>query len=128
MRKMLIAVLVLVGVVVAAVVVVYMRPPSPHVGDRAKLERTFTADEQRLIDTRRVTAGELARHDGKDGCPAWIAVNGVVYDMSTLNGWKGGRHHGVQAGVDATESFVKSAHAVAKLQMMTVVGAFEAPR
>lgn len=50
-------------------------------------------------------------------------MNGVVYDVSGYRGWaKDGRHHGIDAGTDATEQFVKSAHARAKLEGMPVVG------
>lgn len=128
MKKMWTVILVIVGIVVAVIAVVALLTPSPNVGDPTKLERTFTPEEQHLIATHRITADELARNDGDDGRPAWVAVGGVVYDMSSLKGWRSGRHHGVKAGTDATEAFVKSGHPVDKLQAMTVVGGCGAPR
>lgn len=128
MKKMWTVILVLAAIIVAVIVVVAMRTPTPNVGDPAKLERTFTPEEQHLIDTRRITVDELASNDGDDGRPAWVAIAGVVYDMSSLKHWRGGRHHGVRAGTDATEAFLKSGHAVDKLQLLPVVGGLEAPR
>lgn len=128
MRKMWMVILALIGIVGVVVVVVLLRTPSPNIGDRAKLERAFSSEEQHLIDTRRVTADELAGNDGKAGHKAWVAVNGVVYDMSGIRSWPSGGHHGVRAGTDATAAFVKSAHAVATLQSMKVIGGIETPR
>ena len=38
------------------------------------------------------TVEELARYDGKNGQPAYIAVDGVVYDMTGSSLWPQGEH------------------------------------
>lgn len=69
------------------------------------------------------TLEELKEFDGKDGRPAYVAVDGVVYDVSNVGGWKGGEHNGVQAGTDATvELKEKSPHGDSKLVDLPVVG------
>lgn len=36
------------------------------------------------------TTTELAEFDGRNGHPAYVAVKGVVYDVSNVPQWKGG--------------------------------------
>lgn len=42
--------------------------------------------------TRTFTAAELKKYNGKDGMPAYAAVDGIVYDLSRSKSWKGGKH------------------------------------
>ena len=52
---------------------------------------------------RRFTRKELARYNGKDGAPAFIAYEGKVYDVSRSFLWQDGRHQVLHtAGVDLT--------------------------
>jgi predicted heme/steroid binding protein len=49
------------------------------------------------------TAEELAAADGKEGRPAYVAYQGVVYDLSESPMWAGGDHEGMHvAGHDLT--------------------------
>jgi predicted heme/steroid binding protein len=71
------------------------------------------------------TADELAKYDGKNGNPAYIAVDGVVYDVTNVSEWKNGLHNGrFQAGKDYTEEIMKSPHGKAKLNGVPVVGTY----
>lgn len=47
---------------------------------------------------------EIAQYDGKDGNPAYIVVDGIVYDVSNVGQWIGGSHFGFEAGSDVTEA------------------------
>lgn len=96
--------------------------PDPNAGDRTKVSRTFDTAEQQRLDTVTVTAADLARATCEDGAPCQIAVDGVVYDVTGLPSWARGRHHGVEAGTDATEKFIASAHGRDRLQQLPVVG------
>lgn len=69
-----------------------------------------------------LTLKELAAYTGQDGNPAYIAVDGVIYDVTDVPQWKDGKHMGYLAGIDATE-FLKSApHGAAKLKGVPIVG------
>jgi predicted heme/steroid binding protein len=73
------------------------------------------------------TAEELAKFDGQNGNPAYIAVDGKVYDVTNVPQWKGGSHFGrYQAGRDLTvEIKTVSPHGLSKLTGLTVVGTYE---
>lgn len=51
------------------------------------------------------TLEELAKYNGSNGKPAYVAVNGVVYDVSTQPAWGGGTHFGLYSGKDLTDQF-----------------------
>jgi len=42
--------------------------------------------------TRVFTAEELKKYNGKGGQPVYVAVDGIVYDLSGSKYWKSGRH------------------------------------
>lgn len=69
------------------------------------------------------TPATLAAYDGKNGAPAYVAVHGVVYDLSTV--FANGMHQGIQmGGTDATVHFESSPHSLSILEGMPVVGTF----
>ena len=71
-----------------------------------------------------LTIEELAEFDGKDGAKAYIAVDGVIYDVTDVREWAGGSHWGkFTAGRDlTTEIKTQSPHGVSKLSGVPVVG------
>lgn len=70
-----------------------------------------------------LTLEELKQYDGQNGNPAYIAVDGVIYDVTNVPEWKGGKHNGYTAGQDLTDIIKnKSPHGLAKLQGVPVVG------
>lgn len=70
-----------------------------------------------------LTLDELKQYDGKNGNPAYVAVDGVIYDVSNLPKWKNGEHNGYSAGNDLTDVIKnKSPHGVKKLEGVPVVG------
>ena len=70
-----------------------------------------------------LTLDELAQYNGKDGNPAYIAVDGVIYDVTDVPQWKNGEHNGFSAGNDLTEEIKTiSPHGVSKLVGLPVVG------
>ena len=69
------------------------------------------------------TLEELAAYNGKDGNPAYVAVDGIVYDVTNSNFWRNGGHNGFSAGNDlTTEIKEKSPHGVDNLKRVPVVG------
>ena len=69
------------------------------------------------------TLEELAEYDGRDGRPAYVAVDGLVYDFTELERWAGGEHFGYQAGTDLTEALhEESPHGDRVMDRAPVVG------
>ncbi len=80
---------------------------------------TATTDSTML----ELTLEELKQYDGKNGNPAYVAVDGVIYDMTNLKAWKDGEHNGYSAGNDLTDIIKnKSPHGVSKLKGVPIVG------
>lgn len=70
-----------------------------------------------------LTLEELKQYDGQNGNPAYIAVDGVIYDVTNVPEWKDGKHNGYTAGQDLTDIIKnKSPHGLSKLQGVPVVG------
>lgn len=75
-----------------------------------------------------MTREELARCDGRDGRPAYVAVNGNVYDFTTSKLWSSGNHQGQhQAGTDLTAALATAPHVRAVIERFPVVGRLEEP-
>ncbi|MGE5705080.1 MAG: cytochrome b5 domain-containing protein [Clostridia bacterium] len=56
------------------------------------------------------TREQLSRFNGRDGNPAYVAVNGIVYDVTNNAAWSAATHFGLSAGQDLTKEFA-SCHA-----------------
>ena len=70
-----------------------------------------------------LTLEELAKFNGKDGQPAYIAVDGIIYDVSNASAWKDGVHAGYDSGKDLTlEIKTKSPHGISKLSDAVEIG------
>lgn len=68
---------------------------------------------------------ELAKFDGQNGQPAYVAVDGVVYDVSGVDAWAGGKHHGNLAGQELTAVIdTRSPHGRGVLKKLPVVGKY----
>ncbi len=73
-----------------------------------------------------MTREELARHDGRDGRKAYVAVNGSIYDFTGSTMWVDGDHQGAhQAGRDLTEELKSAPHVRAVIERFPVVGRLE---
>ncbi|MEW5950646.1 MAG: cytochrome b5 domain-containing protein [Elusimicrobiota bacterium] len=59
---------------------------------------------------KKFTAEELKKYDGKNGNPVYVAVDGIVYDVSKSKYWKTGSHMKMhQAGNDLTKDIKEKA-------------------
>lgn len=69
------------------------------------------------------TLDELKKYDGKNSNKAYVAVDGVVYDVTNVDAWKNGEHkNGLTAGNDLSEEINKSPHGKDVLEELPVVG------
>jgi len=64
-----------------------------------------------LSEERTFTERELQQFDGTRGKPAYIAYEGVVYDVTASSLWRGGLHKDLHyAGTDLTRTLRKAPH------------------
>ena len=76
------------------------------------------------IPDKTFTLEELAQFDGQKGRAAYVAVDGVVYDVTNVPAWKGGLHAGgsIRAGGDMTETIKRDPHGPENLEAAVFVG------
>jgi predicted heme/steroid binding protein len=56
------------------------------------------------VPMRAFSREDLARNDGKNGSPAYVAYRGIVYDATASPLWTMGSHQGMhEAGKDLTD-------------------------
>lgn len=83
---------------------------SSNITDSTTVDQTFTLDQ-------------LKSYNGKDGSYAYVAVDGVIYDVTNATRWKNGNHEdGIVAGVDLTASFPNAPHGKEVLTNLPVIG------
>ena len=76
---------------------------------------------------RKFNKEELARYNGKDGAPAFIAFKWNIYDVSDSFLWREGRHQVLHnAGEDLTDSLEEAPHGADLLERFPVVGMLRA--
>lgn len=97
------------------------------IDDAQKIISTFCMEMGRLqMDFLRqqtnFTIEELAGFNGLDGKPAYVAVNGIVYDVSLEPTWAGASHFGILAGRDVTAQFSQCHKAIELLLKLPRVG------
>ncbi len=84
-----------------------------------------SAGEQTTVEEglKDFTSDELAKYNGKNDNPAYIAVDGKVYDVTDVPEWKNGIHNRrFEAGKDLTKELKLSPHGSSKLDNVPIVG------
>lgn len=104
--------------------------PIENTSTQSALEGDITiayasANEPIKIPDKVFTLEELKKYNGQNGNPAYVAVNGIVYDVSNVLEWSNGLHQGLTAGNDLTEEFSNSPHGMSTLQSLPIVGTLE---
>lgn len=75
------------------------------------------------MQKRRFNREELSRYDGKNGAPAYIAYEGVVYDVTRSFLWPNGEHQAFHAaGDDLTAILREAPHDSDVLTQFSIVG------
>lgn len=76
--------------------------------------------EEKMVE---LTLEELKEFNGKEGKRAYVAVDGIIYDMTDSSLWKDGEHNNFSAGNDLTEEIKNiSPHGVSTLERVPIVG------
>jgi len=78
--------------------------------------------ENTNADQKVFTLEELSKYNGKDGKPSYVAVDGVVYDLTKV--FKNGTHYEHLAGEELTEGFYKK-HVKSQITKYPVMGILE---
>ena len=98
-----------------------MATETAAVSDAAATESTVAGSA--ADGTLELTLDQLKQYDGKNGNPAYVAVDGIIYDVSNVAKWKNGEHNGYSAGNDLTDIIKnKSPHGVKNLEGLPIVG------
>ncbi len=86
------------------------------------LRNGASMNSTQLIAERLFTPEELSRYNGRDGNPAYVAVSGTVYDVTSNAAWGGAIHFGLAAGTDVTSQFASCHAGQPVLSRLKVVG------
>ena len=75
------------------------------------------------VGNREFTREELRRYDGTGHAPAYVAYQGIVYDVSSSFLWQNGRHQALhRAGQDLTKALEFAPHGPEFLKRCPQVG------
>ncbi len=69
------------------------------------------------------TAETLRPYNGLNGMPAYVAVDGLVYDFTAV--FKNGNHFGYSAGLELSDAF-HAQHSIDILKKFKIVGSYQA--
>lgn len=84
------------------------------------IEEVPNPSDEQLIE---LTLEELSYYNGKDGKPAYIAVQGFIYDVTNSSLWQNGQHNGFEAGQDLTDIIInQSPHGLDTLSRVPKIG------
>jgi predicted heme/steroid binding protein len=64
----------------------------------------------------------LALRNGSDKPEIWVALNGLIYDVSASRLWKKGMHYEHLAGQDLTDELKDAPHTEAVFEKFVVIG------
>lgn len=68
------------------------------------------------------TKTELSKYNGLNGNKAYVAVDGIVYDITNVGVWNKGQHQSHKAGTDLTAVMKDAPHGKRILKGMPVAG------
>jgi len=93
------------------------------IGPRMKKKLKITPSGDTLKDRQELTLEELHNFDGKEGRPAYIALNGNIYDVTESRLWKDGSHARKHlAGNDLSDALKIAPHSEEKVLAMRHIG------
>jgi predicted heme/steroid binding protein len=69
-----------------------------------------------------ITKSQLALRNGQDKPEVWVALKGLVYDVSASRLWKNGKHYEHWAGQDLTDELKDAPHTDKVFEKFKVIG------
>lgn len=100
----------------------FLYVPKVETNNLEKPVETTKVSSSNTTTTTVFTAETLKPYNGLNGQPAYVAVDGIVYDMSKA--FRNGRHHGYSAGQELSAAF-HGEHPQSYLKGLTVVGTYK---
>jgi predicted heme/steroid binding protein len=68
------------------------------------------------------TKNQLALRNGQDKDEIWVALNGLIYEVTASRLWRNGKHYEHWAGQDLTEELADAPHNEAVFEKFKVIG------
>lgn len=68
------------------------------------------------------TKSQLALRNGQDKPQIWVALKGVIYDVTESRLWRNGKHYEHWAGQDLTEELADAPHTETVFEKFVIVG------
>ncbi|MHC1684047.1 MAG: cytochrome b5 domain-containing protein [Clostridiaceae bacterium] len=93
--------------------------------NKDNVNKGSTTKEITNPEIKAFTLEELKEYNGEKGKPAYVAVDGIVYDVTNVEAWTNGKHQNYNAGVDLTNEIVSSPHGKDILKDVPIVGKIE---
>jgi predicted heme/steroid binding protein len=69
-----------------------------------------------------ITRAQLALRNGQDKPEIWVALRGLVYDVSSSRLWRNGKHYEHWAGQDLTDELKDAPHNENVFDKFKVIG------
>lgn len=69
-----------------------------------------------------ITRAQLALRNGQDKPEIWVALRGVVYDVTASRLWRNGKHYEHWAGQDLTDELKDAPHNENVFDKFKVIG------
>jgi len=74
------------------------------------------------MELQTYTKQQLALRNGQDKPQIWVALKGIIYDVTESRLWKNGKHYEHWAGQDLTEELADAPHTDAVFEKFEKVG------
>ena len=68
------------------------------------------------------TRQQLSLRNGQDKAEVWVAVNGLIYDVTESRYWKTGRHYDHWAGQELADELAQAPHLPDVIKKFKIVG------
>lgn len=74
------------------------------------------------MELQTYTKQQLALRNGQDKPQIWVALKGIIYDVTESRLWKNGKHYEHWAGQDLTEELADAPHTDTVFEKFEKVG------